>query len=158
MQLLTSIATIAALGITVWQLFRTRKAAEASRKAAGDLTQRFGEYDATSACSSAVAIMREIKNYQQSKLWHLLPDRYSRLRNLIIQIRGATPNLDSEHKTNLQSALTQIATLSEIIEDAQHSPLDGPAIARLNKVISRQSDRVSEVLVQLRSQLGVNHD
>ena len=146
------------MGFAVWHLVRTRKAAEASRKAAADLTQKFANYDAAAACSAAVAIIQEIRNYQRNDLWDLLPDRYSRLRNLIIQIRGANPNLDSESKKELQSVLSQIVNLSEIAEKAQHKPLSKAMIVRLNTTISKQADRVSEVLVQLRAQLGMNHD
>ena len=152
---LVSLATLVGLGITVWQVRRTHNAAEAAHDAARNVTVRLAEYDASSACASAITLIQEIRNYQQSKMWHLLPDRYARLRNLIIQIRGGGLH-DTATKEELQRALEQIISIAEIVEKAHSAPITDKKTAELNNKLTLQSDRISSALVTIRANLGVN--
>ena len=153
---LASVATLVGLSITVWHARRTRNAAETTSAAVNTVTVRLAEYDSSSACASAVSLIQEIRNYQQSKMWHLLPDRYMKLRNLIIQIRGGVGVHDQDTKGELQRALVQIISIAEIVEKTQGTPPADKQIAALNNKLALQGDRISSALVTIRANLGVN--
>ena len=153
---LVSVATLVGLGITIRHVLRTRNAAEAASAAASAVTVRLAEYDSSSACASAVSLIQEIRNYQQRKMWYLLPDRYMKLRHLIIQIRGGSGVHDQDTKGELQRALVQIISIAETVEKAHNTPLTDKQIATLNNKLALQCDRISSALVTIRANFGVN--
>jgi len=102
------VLSVLGVGLTLRTLQKTRSAAEATTEAVGALKDSLAKVDRIAACSTALVALGEIKRLQRSSNWDLLPDRYSNLRQLLVQIRSAKPALGSEHNRGLQSVLAQL--------------------------------------------------
>lgn len=150
---------LSALGVFLAyrSLRRTRQAAEAAKGAVTQLKQEIGRFESVAACAAVLAMLSEIKRHQRNGAWQLLPDRYSDLRRSLSEIRGSTP-LSQEQQQAVQAALVQLRGIEEQIERhlvIEDSKLDIP---RLNKVVSKQADRITEIIIAIRNTLGDNHD
>lgn len=152
------------LALSVWGIFlayqslrRTRKAAEAAKDAVTRLKQDMDRFDSVAACSAVLAMISEIKRHQRNSAWHLLPDRYSDLRRSLSEIRGLSPLSNEQHHA-LQAALAQLGVAEDKIERhlaIEDGRLDVP---KMNKMISTQADRITEVIIGIRRTLGGDHD
>jgi hypothetical protein len=121
------------------------------------LKQEIGRFESVAACAAVLAMLSEIKRHQRNGAWQLLPDRYSDLRRSLSEIRGSTP-LNQEQQQAVQAALVQLRGIEEQIERhlvIEDSKLDIP---KLNKVVSKQADRITEIIIAIRNTLGDNHD
>jgi len=88
---LTSLLTLLGLAFAVWQLQRTRSAAEAARAAVSRLRSRIAQHDAASACSALLELLAELRNYHEIEQFERLPDRYNRLRRLLPEVISTKP-------------------------------------------------------------------
>ncbi|MDA1312706.1 MAG: hypothetical protein O2968_05160 [Acidobacteria bacterium] len=147
---------LSAIGVflAVRTLRKTRSAAEAAVRAVVDLRDSLGKVDRIASCTAALALVSEIKRLQRSSNWDSLPDRYSDLRQSLVQIRGAKPSLSSEHQRAIQTVLAQSGIIENQIEQHLARREPRPDVARINQVMSSQADRISEIIVEIRHTLG----
>ena len=141
--------------------FFTIKVARNSRTAAQEATSAvegmrgdLRREDTVADFSSALAIMDEIKRMQRSPNLHLLPDRYSQLRKLLVSIRSANPLLTEIDQLSLQSAIVQFSALERYVERA----LEGSAAispAKMNSLVSKQIEALLDVLVRIKSEIEI---
>ena len=150
---------LSALGVFLAyrSLRKTRKAAEAAKEAVIRLKKDIGRFESVAACASVLAMLNEIKRHQRHEAWDLLPDRYSDLRRSLSEIRGLTL-LNEEQQRDIQAALVQLRGIEEQIERHLISEDGELDIPRMNKIVSRQADRITEVIISLRTELGSPHD
>jgi len=137
----------------VWTLIgvhRSREAAKQAKEAAEAARDEIFRSSAMIELSAAAAAMQEIKRLQRDGKWPELLDKYSALRTSLISIRASRPNLEERHKTVMQSAITQVKSIEEKVEQAL-SKQQQPNAAKLNSIMSDHLDQISEVLGVLRS-------
>jgi len=99
--------------------------------------------------------MDEIKRLHRQKEWVLLPDRYNSLRKSLISIRCENPILSESDQKEIQAAITQFSGLEKLID--RHLSSDDKSkidIPRINGIVSKQIDRIQELLVKLNSKVS----
>lgn len=145
---------ISVIGFLVtWRNVTTsRKAADQARVAVMRVREDLAKYDVIAELGAAVAIMDEIKRLNRHGAWPILPDRYSALRQRLITIRASNLDLSEPHLADLNGAIQQIRNLEQTVESALskqgQAELDK---ARFNSVVSKQLDKMTEVLVSIRT-------
>lgn len=151
---------LSALGVGLaWRTLRkTKSAAEATTEAISGLKDSLARVDRVAACSRALVALGEVKRLQRSSNWEILPDRYSDLRPLLVEIRSARPALSSEHNRGLQTVLAQLGVIEDQIERFLRKQESEPDVARINQVVSAQADRINEIVVEIRHTVGGRND
>ena len=157
LSMLGNIASL--LGLTVslagftWTLLAVAKAkrvAEGARTAAERARAGILKSSSMVELASAVTAMEEIKRLHRQAAWPLLPDRYASLREALSTIRTMAPTMSVEHQSVFQGAIQQLRDIEEKVERAlatQQQPRNVPA---LNRVMSLQIDKLTEVLAVMR--------
>ena len=141
--------------IAIWNILRSKSAAERAQKAAEETHGAIRKYETVSEISAAVTKMDEIKRLQRAGNIEHLPDRYADLRKILITVRSLAPELTDGQQTIIQEALTTLTSVEAHIDkcNAKGLPLN---IAKINKLISQDEDALQAVLVDLRNQIGAN--
>ena len=155
-----SIASVLALGLsvigfsfTIWSVIRSKRAAEAAREASIAVRSSLARTDIVAECSTAIAILEEIKRLHRIPAWQPLPDRYSALKRSLILIRTANPKLSDDHQTKIQKAVSHLTALEDVIENVIAKGAEAPDVPRLNKIVSKQVEALAEILGDIRGQI-----
>lgn len=155
-----SIASVLALGLsvigfsfTIWSVIRSKRAAEAAREASIAVRTSLARTDIVAECSTAIAILEEVKRLHRVAAWPLLPDRYSALKRSLILIRTANPKLSDSHKTKIQNAVSHLIAFEDMIEKVIATGSEVPDVPRLNKIVSKQVKALAEILGDIRGQI-----
>jgi hypothetical protein len=136
--------------VTIWNIRRSKSAAERAEKAANDARHMIRVFEAVSDFSAAIAIMEEIKRLHRTGQMDILLDRYAALRKVLIGVRKLSPELDRTQSVRIQAAIT---TLSGMEYQVDKSRAEGnvPNIARLNRLLSTEVDELHGMLVEMRT-------
>jgi hypothetical protein len=126
---------------------KAKDAAVRAEEAARATRDSIYKAETIASCSSAISILDEIRRLQREGSWNLLLDRYSTVRRVLQSI---DPEISDGHRLVLQGALTQFSDLESKIEKCVLSGKPPPNVVRLNEVVSRQSDKLYEVLMALK--------
>jgi hypothetical protein len=143
--------TIVGFVITIYNVLRSRTAAQAAEAAAREARAGIRTQDSIVAITTAITAMDEVRRLHRDSAWALLPDRYSTLRNSLISIRSGAVKLSDEQLSVLQAAIQQFAGMERQVDQAIVDPEKAPDPVKLNQIVSKQSDRLIELLVQIRS-------
>jgi hypothetical protein len=149
---LASIAGVAisvvGFGVTLWNVSRSKSAAERAEAAANEARLLMRSYQTVADFSAAIAIMEEIKRLHRTGQLDVLLDRYAALRKILIGVRKLAPSVDEAMENQIQSAITTLATMEDLIEKCR-SDGTSPNFVRLNRLLSRDIDALHSVLVDM---------
>lgn len=149
------VVTIVGFIFTIIKVTNSKNAATHAEEAVHSVRQDLRLYQTVHGFSSSVTTMEEIKRLHRSEEWHLLPDRYSNLRKSLITIRCENPVLSDDDQKGIQAAITQFSSLETLIEkhilNIETSNINIP---KINSQVSKQIDRIQEILAKLNSGLG----
>jgi len=142
---------------TIREARRSKTAAETARDAVAQVREDIRRIDTVSNLTAVIEKLGEIKRLHREGRWYELPDRYTTVREKLIYIKS-DPNLAEKYKTVLQQSTTQIRRISEKIEivlrsrnESDEIQLDEADEVKMITAISRESDHLLEVLVEIRS-------
>ncbi|MGA8551588.1 MAG: hypothetical protein WB678_15265 [Stellaceae bacterium] len=136
--------------VTVWNVQRSKSAAERAETAANEARRMIRGYETLSEFSAAIAIMEEVKRLHRTGQIDVLLDRYAALRKALIGVRKLSPSIDENMDTKIQSAVTTLATMEDVVEKSR-SEGSLPNFVRLNRLLSRDIDDLHAVLVDMRT-------
>jgi hypothetical protein len=105
-------------------------------------------YQTVADFAAAIAIMEEIKRLHRTGQLDVLLDRYAALRKVLIGVRKLSPSVDETMENQIQSAITTLATMEDLIEKCR-SDGTSPNFVRLNRLLSRDIDALHSVLVDM---------
>jgi hypothetical protein len=145
---------VAGFGFTIWQLVRTRKAADAARNAAVRLRAEITRTNAVADLASVVSTLQEIKRLHRREAWEVVLDRYSSAREQIVDVRSARENLSSQDRSTLQSAMTTIAELERDVEANLEDSGRTVNVIRLNARVSILVENIQSILSRTKKQVG----
>lgn len=151
---------IAVIGfiVTIVSVMRSKKAAQRAEQAALKVRDDILKVNTIAEFSAAIVTMDEIKRLHRENAWIVLPDRYSALKKTLISIRSANPDMSNNHKTVFQSAIQHFSNFEKQIETVIATNSGTPDVPKLNQIISRQIDRLTEVLVEMKNNFkGESH-
>jgi len=151
---------IAVIGfiVTIVSVTRSKKAAQRAEQAVLKIRDEMLKVDTIAEFSAAIASMDEIKRLHRENAWSVLPDRYSALKKVLISIRSVNPDMPDHHKTVFQNAIQHFSNFENQIETVIATNSNPPNVPKLNQIISRQIDRLIEVLVEMKNNFrGESH-
>lgn len=143
--------SIIGFAITIYTAYRSKSAAQAAETAARETRARLAAFDSMVAISTAIAGLDEVRRLHRQSAWAILPDRYSALRKALISIRNAAGDLSEAHAASLQAAIQQLANLEQQMDQVIANPSKAPDFVKLNQVVSKHADRLTEVLEAIRA-------
>jgi ribosomal protein S13 len=142
--------TIGGFALALWQIRKTRSASESAKKAADAVRQQLLQMNAIQEIGAAIRALEDIRRLHRHKAWEALGDRYTSLKLILISVKGRTPNLREDQKTKIQATIQQLTTIEGQVESAV-AGADEPEVDRINSVISKQIDRLGQVLVEIQT-------
>jgi len=145
--------SVIGFSLTIWNVRKIKRAAEAAEEASLSVRTSLALNDIVAECSTAIAILDEVRRLHRVQAWQLLPDRYSALKRSLILIRTAKPELADNHKTIIQNAMSHLTSFENEIEKAIANRSECPDIPRLNRVASKQVEALAEILGDIRGQI-----
>lgn len=98
--------------VTIWTVFRSKSAALRAERAASETRDRIKDIDAIYDFSTTLATIEEIMRLQRERVWRILPDKYQRLRMMLLE-------LQEHHRVQLggpdvlQDAITRVRQLEK---------------------------------------------
>jgi len=134
---------------TLWNVQRSREAAERAERAANDARLTIRSYETVAEFSSAITLMEEIKRLQRSRQLEMLPERYAALRKALIGVRRLAPSIDDSDDKVMQTAIATLATIEDTVERSLHGGSQ-PDYARLNRLLSRDIDALHAMLIDMK--------
>lgn len=135
--------------ITVWNVRRSKSAAEHAEAAANDARRIIRGYQALSDFSAAIAIMEEIKRLHRIGQIDPLLDRYSALRKVLIEVRKMSPSANQAMDQTIQSAITTLGAMESLVERSRAAGAP-PNFVRLNLLLSREIDELHAVFIDMK--------
>ncbi len=133
--------------ITVW---KSKSAAERAEAAANEARSSLLRVDAIAGISGIVIGLEDIKRLHRSGSWDGMPERYGAQRRMLIAVRTGNLSLTDPQKAILQSAIQQLSMMEKQIEEHLASPESAPGAAKLNGIISKQADNLTQLLTELK--------
>ncbi len=146
-------ATLIALGVTVWQSVRARRASELARAEVLRFRRVLDRHDLASRLGAAVEALDEIRKQVDVESPRILLDRCARLRRALAELATASSLSDNDRKET-SAAQSQIATLSNRLADAQARPLEAIEKGVIGKAVMKVIDRLSRLLGRMKGQIG----
>jgi len=141
-------------GITIWNVRRTKTAAERAEQMVGRIREDVVRIDTVSDCSTAISLMEQIRGHLRDGKIERLPDKVSGLRKIFIQIRKTNTQLSPDQQRSLQSAVTDFRAIEEKVVKALADEPISLDIPRLHSTICRKADSVQEMLVEIKNSIG----
>lgn len=148
------IITIISFIVILINVLRSKRAAEQAKIAVDQVRENLLKMNTIAEFSSALSSMDEIRRLHRQEAWAILPDRYSALKKSLISIKGSNPNMSDEYKKVIQSAIQIFSSIESEVETAlslKQSPQD---VAKLNQAISKQIDKLQQILIEIKNQIG----
>ena len=131
-----------------------------ARKAVSELQHRIRGFETAVDFSAAIAALDEIKRLHREEAWPVLPDRYSSIRRLLVQLRTSGFSLSDEQSTIVQKALTTLVSLEKQVDKALSSNSQSVSLLKPDKFNARVSEDVDGLITvfsQLKSQVTGGH-
>jgi phosphoglycerate-specific signal transduction histidine kinase len=138
---------------TLWNVIRSRRAADRAEQAVNDLKRRMTFFNAAVDTTAAIGIMEEIRRLHRAEEWAILPDRYSALKRHLLTIRASNVALEERHRNVLATAIQTLRLIEDDIERAIAND-QRPDVPTLNRLVSRNIDHLHEIFVEMRNAVG----
>lgn len=145
------IVSVIGFTVTLYNVARSKSAATRAETAAVEAQKSARLFDTVADVSKAISMMEEAKRLNRAGEWKVLLDRYGEIRRTLNEIRSANPNLNDTHKSDIQSTIGQLATIENSIEESLQKNVNPADVAKFNKLISRQIEKLDVVLVEIKS-------
>jgi len=151
--LLALLVAIVGFALTLWRIRKSQTASEQARKAAESVREQILQMNAIQGLNDVMRALEDIRRLHRPEAWPALPDRYTSLKRDLIAIRGRTPNLTEDQRSNIQGAIQQLSNIERQVENAIAGATGVPSVNRINDIISRQIDRLAVLLVDLQNEI-----
>jgi|GEM_PF-586240 hypothetical protein len=145
--------SIVGFAVTIWNVSRSKRAARRAEEAVLEVKRGLNLFNTAVDIAAAMAIMEEIRRLHREGAWPVLPDRYSTLKRHLTTIRKTEISLDDAHRRAILLAIQNLTGMEQEAERAiaRDSPMNVP---KLNRLVSKDIDRLHEVLIDVRNRIG----
>ncbi|WP_321392262.1 hypothetical protein [uncultured Desulfuromusa sp.] len=126
------------------------KTKEAVEKSRSDMRKT----DTVVDVAIVVSEMEEIKRLHREKSITVLPYRYTNLRKSLISIRSSNETLDDADKRVIQSVISFFSVLERDIDAKIKNDNHDIDFPKINNLISDHSDKLQEVLINKKNNIG----
>ena len=133
----------------IWQIRRTRAAAESAERAATDAREAVFYVTSVSDLSQIVSQMEQVKELHRNREWVRAIDRYILLRRLITEARS---RLQEDTRGALTTAIIRLMQMEKAANQALARGEQAP-VARLNNELVDLQQSLDEVRVAIEKRL-----
>jgi hypothetical protein len=145
------VASVIGFAFAMYTLLRTKRAAEAAKRAAVEVRERLNRVNTVADFAAVLATIEEIKRLHRVKAWEISLDRYSVVRRLLVSIQESSPSIGDVQRAVLAGAIEQFRTMEQTVERARsRNAQDDLDLARLNKTAARVLDDLNGVMISIR--------
>lgn len=134
--------TILGFPVTLYGVYRSKKAAEAAKDAAEQTRDRIDTFYVIRVLSSAIAQIRALQSEQREGNYRNLPVRYNEIRALLIGVRERAMNLSDEQRTVIQSTISLLSRIEQEVERALAAGKPWGNVAKANGLLSERTDEL----------------
>lgn len=149
MGLVGFLVTVVGFIVTLWNVRRSRQAAEAAREAAEDVRRRISTFETVRVLASAVAQLRAVQSDQRFGRLDGLPGRYAEIRGALIGVRERAPALSEEQRTMIQAAISLLAKTEHELDRIVAAGKPWENMPRSNRLLSERADELVKLLHEL---------
>jgi hypothetical protein len=142
---------VALLGVpsAVWQAWRARSAAEAAEVASRNTLAKLSTLRTISQLSAVRERLKDLKAFNRLHAAGEAIERYSLLRDALVEIRAGELGFDDEEQRSLQQTITILAELERELDRAREAGAPHIGFADANAQLSDELDRLSDLLARL---------
>lgn len=133
----------------IWQIRRTRTAAESAERAATDAREAVFYVTSVADLSQIVSQMEQVKELHRNREWVRAIDRYILLRRLITEARS---RLQEDTRGALTTAIIRLTQMEKAANQALARGEQAP-VARLNNELVDLQQSLDEVRVAIEKRL-----
>ena len=137
--------------ITIITIFKVKSASEQGKIAAEQARDQIKHVDTISELSSIISFLSEVKWLQRHDGWEVLPEKYSRIRCSLIVIKTGNKAISEIQSQSIQGTIQILAQIEKKIEESMAADSIPNNIARLNTTISKQIDKLQQILSEIKS-------
>jgi hypothetical protein len=143
--------SVVGFAITIIGVTRSKTAAKLTAEAVADVREKLSLQGAAVDLTTLTSDIEEIKLLQRFGYWDAMPIRYAAVRKKLFALKGIGPTLTRSQKSSIQGVIEQLRGIEEIVESALLSKRPPSDVAALNKLASKQGDKLTAVLVAVNS-------
>ena len=148
--------SLCGFALTLYAVLKSKSAAQQAKTAAESTKEALVRFETIAKISAAITSMNEIKRLHRVAAWQILPDRYASVRQELVLIRSANPDMNTQHRTSLQGAIQQFSELEQVVETfLSYRNRATPRASKLNSIVSAQIDKMNELMDSFRQESGV---
>lgn len=140
--------------ITIINVIKSKKTVEQTNTIAKRVREDLIKTDIVMEFSSLLSELEEVKRLHRKNAWEILPDRYSSLRKKLYNIKNSYSNFEGEQLVTIQIAIQSLQNIEEKVDKAVFLGKEPDEVYKLNKSISSQSDKLTEILNDIKSKIG----
>ncbi|MCK1454356.1 hypothetical protein IVB36_26675 [Bradyrhizobium sp. 35] len=148
---------IVGFGATLVGVRKSKNAAIAAQQAAQATRDSIRLLETIVDFSTAIAVLEEIKRaHRETGTSGTLPERYATIRKQLIVLKGSKVKLSDDQLAVIQNAVANLSTMENHIERALSNKTALP-VAKFNSIISRDIDKLVDVLTALKTDQEVRN-
>lgn len=110
--------SLGGFSIAIWQIMRSRRAAEAAGQAVKETKQSLTRNLTISDLTRAAERLEAIKELHRQREWRRAIDRYYDMRIMLSEIGARHPSLSDDEKSTIQSAIRGLNELEVTLSNA----------------------------------------
>jgi len=141
----------------IYNVKKSRSSSEQAKETVSKIQNDLRRIDTVTELTSAINLADEIKTLQRTNAWALVPEKYSKLRKHLIEIRESEKELEEKYQEFIQGAITQFSSSEKEI-DVHLKNKTTPDSSKLNSLVSKHTDNLQSVLVSLKVEIGKNYE
>ncbi|MFZ5705867.1 MAG: hypothetical protein ACOY5R_11450 [Pseudomonadota bacterium] len=139
------IVSLLGFAVTIYQLQKTRSAADAAKDEARRIEGILQRYEVASEATRASAALGTAKNYVRNGLWPSAADSYEIVRDGLLALRSEAVDLTDDHRKKIDEACAFIKELCAKIERDVQRGRQSTDVAKVVAVMSEHSILLSEI-------------
>ena len=146
--------TFVGFAATLFQIARARQVSALVAERVSEVRLKISQQSLAVDLAALMNDIEEIKALHRIGAWGAMPSRYTSIRKRLLSLKSNSETLTKLQKSSIQGVIGQFKEIEEIVEATLASGEPPDNVARLNKLASAQSDKLTAVLTAVQQQIG----
>lgn len=146
---LASVGGLAGVGLAIWQLARTRKAAEAARQASKSTEMAISTFLVASDLQHAIDLIQQVKGLHRAGQWESAIVQYQPIRFALAQITSRDTRLSQEQMQTLRESIGTITSIEDSVDSAVRNKSVPDDVERINSILNSIQSNLESMVSKL---------
>ena len=147
--------SIVGFAVTLWNVARSRSAAERAEEAANQARSRFRLFDTIGALTEAMAMMTQIQQLHRERAWGRAIASYPVVARLLREVGGMSPDLTRPELSALQDAHPDMLSIERRVDGFIQSGQEPDGFGQFNRLLSRHIRNIHNTLLAVKQRTRV---